>query len=122
MINYNKNSINRELSWLSFDDRVLQEADDVNVPLIERIKFLGIFSNNRDEFFRVRVATLKRMVSIGKKAEEMFYGDPLNILQKIQQTVLKQQKRFENIYQKILHELENKGIFIINELQLDKEQ
>ena len=57
--------INREISWLSFNERVLQEADDPTTPLIERIKFLGIFSSNLDEFFRVRVGTLKRIVDAG---------------------------------------------------------
>lgn len=55
--------INRELSWLSFNERVLQEAGDSKVPLVERIKFLGIFSNNQDEFFRVRVAAVRRIAT-----------------------------------------------------------
>ncbi|MCH5686739.1 hypothetical protein LWM68_22225 [Niabella sp. W65] len=59
--------IPRDISWLSFNERVLQEASDDTVPLRERVKFLGIFSNNRDEFFRVRVASLKRMLQIETK-------------------------------------------------------
>ena len=64
-----RKTIARDISWLSFNSRVLQEAEDETVPLKERIKFLGIFSNNLDEFFRVRVATLKRMIEFGSKAK-----------------------------------------------------
>ena len=64
-----KKFIVRDISWLSFNGRVLQEAADKSVPLKERIRFLGIFSNNLDEFFRVRVATISRMLEFGKKAD-----------------------------------------------------
>ena len=90
--------INRELSWLSFNDRVLQEAQDATVPLIERLKFLGIFSNNRDEFFRVRVATLTRIIKHQKKAEELMGENPVRLLNNIQKTVIAQQIKFEKIY------------------------
>lgn len=114
--------INRELSWLSFNERVLQEAEDKTVPLIERIKFLGIFSNNRDEFFRVRVATLKRVVKHQKKATEYMGENPQRLLNKIQKTVIDQQNKFDSIYQNILLELAENGISIINEKQLTTEQ
>src|SRR5438105_9275992 len=84
--------IDRDLSWLSFNARVLQEAEDKSVPLLERIKFLGIFSNNRDEFFRVRVATIRRMALFGKKGKELLGSDPDKLLEKIQKVVMRQQK------------------------------
>jgi polyphosphate kinase len=114
---------NREISWLSFNARVLQEAQDKSVPLIERIKFLGIFSSNLDEFFRVRVANLRRMlqlVSLKKESEVLF--SPQILLNDIQGIVLSQQVKFDRIYKSILKELEEKRIFIINEEQLNVKQ
>ena len=75
--------IARDISWLSFNDRVLQEAADVSVPLKERIKFLSIFSNNLDEFFRVRVAALRKMVLLGHKAKMHLEVNPQKILKEI---------------------------------------
>ncbi|MFL5764876.1 MAG: polyphosphate kinase 1 [Bacteroidia bacterium] len=114
--------INRELSWLAFNDRVLQEAEDKTVPLIERLKFLGIYSNNRDEFFRVRVATIRRAVKHQKKALGVMGEDPVRLLNKIQKAVIAQQNKFESIYQEIIKELEKQNIFIINEKQLSPSQ
>jgi polyphosphate kinase len=114
--------INRELSWLSFNGRVLQEAADPLVPLIERLKFLGIFSNNMDEFYKVRVATIKRMIDLklgNKNPEE---ERPEKLLAKILEKVIKLQQQFEKIYTELLIELEKQNIFIINEKQLNPEQ
>ena len=114
--------INREISWLSFNERVLQEASDPSTPLIERLKFLGIFSNNRDEFYRVRVATVNRLTKLGKKAIAIYGDDPKELLHKLQRKVIEQQQRFEEIYQELLHELAKENVFIINEKQLNAEQ
>lgn len=114
--------INREISWLSFNARVLQEAEDPNVPLIERMRFLGIFSNNLDEFFRVRVATIKRMVDLKKTLRDSLSVNPILLLQQIQKIVIQQQTDFQNIYRQLLQELEEEGIQIINEKQLTPDQ
>ncbi|MDI9341992.1 MAG: polyphosphate kinase 1 [Sediminibacterium sp.] len=110
--------INREISWLSFNERVLQEAQDPTTPLIERLKFLGIFSNNRDEFYRVRVATIKRLSKLGRKAIAIYGEDPKELLTKLQRKVIEQQNQFETIYQDLLKELAKNQVYIINESQL----
>ena len=111
--------IHREMSWLSFNERVLQEAQDPDVPLIERIKFLGIFSNNMDEFFKVRVATIKRMIDYQQGSKKIEGEKPKKLMSMIQKKVLQLQNKFEYTYQNILQELEQKGIHIINELELN---
>jgi polyphosphate kinase len=112
----------RDLSWLAFNARVLQEARDPTVHLYDRLRFLGIFSNNLDEFFRVRVATLSRMVRLGKTAKVHLEANPEKILRQIQHTVIAQQSEFDEIYRSIIGELEKRGIFIKNERQLSPEQ
>ncbi|MCS6917487.1 MAG: polyphosphate kinase 1 [Chitinophagales bacterium] len=114
--------INRELGWLSFNARVLQEAADPQVPLLERLRFLGIFSSNLDEFFRVRVATLKRMKLLGKQARLPFGESPKRILEEIFSQVIRLQNQFNSIYAGILQELEKEKIHIINEKQLTPQQ
>jgi len=117
-----RKTIFRDISWLSFNNRVLQEAADETVPLRERIRFLGIFSNNLDEFFRVRVATLKRMIEFGKKSKMHLELTPHAILEQIQEIVVTQQKEFERIWNEILRELKKERIFLVNETQLNRAQ
>lgn len=113
---------NRELSWLSFNERVLQEALDESNPLIERMRFLGIYSNNMDEFFRVRVAYIRRMIALDKKTVLGFSGSPSDLYDEIIRVVIKQQKKFQIAYKKILKGLEAQNIFHISELDVNEEQ
>ncbi|MBX7227610.1 MAG: polyphosphate kinase 1 [Chitinophagales bacterium] len=114
--------VNREISWLNFNERVLQEAEDNRVPLGERLKFIGIFSSNRDEFFRVRVATLRRMVTFKKQVTADLGINPVEILSKVEEKMRKLQKRFDKAYLNILKDLEKERIFIVNEKQLNVEE
>jgi polyphosphate kinase len=100
---------NREISWLSFNYRVLQEAKDPKVPLYERIKFLAIYSSNLDEFFRVRVAGLRSLLKISKKTQKALEYDPAIILKKVLKIVNAHQNEFGIIFNnQIIPELKKK--------------
>lgn len=115
--------INRELSWLQFNARVLQEAADKTVPLIERLRFLGIFSNNLDEFFKVRYATVKRIAEAGKGGKSQLGGiKASNLLAEITKIVIEQQAESLEILNAITKELEQENIYIINETHINAEQ
>ena len=117
--------VQRDISWLSFNARVLQEANDPTVPISQRIRFLGIFSNNMDEFFRVRVATLKRMAEFrsSKTKLNLHMEDAVSeILVDLLHIVLKQQSEFDRIWANIQVELKKNKVFIKNDQQLTKDQ
>jgi len=120
-----RKTIARDISWLAFNGRVLQEAADPTVPLRERIKFLGIFSNNMDEFFRVRVATLKRMAEFSgskSKANMHLEQSPEKILNEIQGIVLEQGDTFDAVWEGIRNEMEGEKIYLVTETELDPNQ
>lgn len=118
-----KKYIPRDVSWLSFNGRVLQEAADTTVPLPLRIKFLGIFSNNLDEFFRVRVAGLKRATAIkDKDAIASFFEDPNVILEEINEIVIKQQKKFDKTWKNIQKDMAEQHVFIKSAEELTPKQ
>ncbi len=116
-------SIHRDLSWLSFNYRVLQEAKDPAVPLLERLKFLAIYSSNLDEFFRVRVASIRNLKKAGRKTKAELDFDPGNLLREVYRTVNRQQEEFSAIFeQQIVPELKRHQIHILRRLELNEEQ
>jgi polyphosphate kinase len=115
--------INRDVSWLSFNYRVLQEAKDSSVPLLERIKFLAIYSSNLDEFFRVRVAHHRNLIRVSKKTKKELDYSPKQTLKALLKIVNEQQKEFSRIYsEEIVPALQAHKIFILKRIDLNKEQ
>ena len=113
----------RELSWLSFNYRVLQEAKDPTVPLYERIKFIAIFSSNLEEFFRIRVAGIRTLLDLSKKTQRALDFDPAKLLNKITKTVTAHQEEYGQIFrEQIMPDLNKSNILLVNETQLNKEQ
>ena len=122
MNNTLNNYTDREKSWLTFNARVLQEANDENVPLLDRFRFLGIFSNNLDEFFRVRYAAIRRMSFETVETEKILGVPAEQLLKEITGIVIEQQSESLRILTEIEKKLEKENIFIINENQVTNEQ
>lgn len=112
----------RDISWLSFNHRVLQEAMDPTVPLYERLKFLAIYSSNLDEFYRVRVASLRSFRKLEKPLRREMALKPRKLLQQIRQIVQEQQALFGQTFQQILGELEKHNIHLVSPEQMSEEQ
>ncbi|MFT5167788.1 MAG: polyphosphate kinase, partial [Saprospiraceae bacterium] len=116
--------LHRDISWLTFNYRVLQEAKDPSVPLLERVKFLAIYSSNLDEFFRVRVANLRNLVRVGKKTQRKIAYDPKAILKTLLKIINTQQEEYSEIFERqIIPQFKDQGIKIITRIdQLDDSQ
>jgi polyphosphate kinase len=115
--------IHRDISWLSFNYRVLQEAKDPSVPLLERLKFIAIYSSNLDEFFRVRVASIRNLKKVGKKTKAALDFDPGAMLKEVRRLVIQQQEEVSKIFEEhIVPELRKHNIYLMRRLDLNLEQ
>jgi len=115
--------VEKELSWLSFNERVLQEAADVNVPIIERVRFLGIYSSNLDEFFRVRVADLHRRLRLEQAGKVEVKGmSAEHLLHLVNEKVQALAERFNDIHVDVIKGLARRNIFLINNDQLNEKE
>jgi polyphosphate kinase len=122
-MNVKLTNVHRDISWLAFNYRVLQEARDPSVPLLEQLKFLAIYSSNLDEFFRVRVGQLKNLIRVGRKTQKELGFDPKILLKDILSIVNKQQQEFSKIIdQKLTHDLPKHKIHILRRLELNSKQ
>lgn len=115
------NTVNRDISWMYFNRRILDEAANNAIPLLERLNFLGIYSSNLDEFFQIRIATICRMIEIEEKTTSV-KSDSKKILKRIHKLNEAYTKDFETIFYNLLHEFESENIFLVNETQLNSNQ